>query len=153
MQRAAARISRSTSPRHRLSALLACFDIPMSSQLFDTLASRFSSPKINIEIPVERNLQVESLRVRILRFFSDDSRTKRCTYALSLSLSLFSFLSLFFVSRVSGLRHTQLCRALFLTLLRHDGAQTTTLIGAAQCVCAPRERHNVSNPRPNRESD
>lgn len=101
MQRAAARISRSTSPRHRLSALLACSDIPMSSQLFDTLASRFSSPKINIEIPVERNLRVESLRVRILRFFSDDSRTKRCTYALSLSLSLFSFLSLL---RITGLR-------------------------------------------------
>lgn len=73
------------------------------------------------------------------------ARNAALTHLLSLFLS--------FLSRVPGLRHTQLCRALFLTLLRHDGAQTTTLIGAAQCVCASRERRNVSNPRPNRESD
>lgn len=73
--------------------------------------------------------------------------THLCTVPSSLFLLSVSLL------RIPGLRHTQLCRALFLTLLRHDDAQTTTLIGAAQRVSASRERRNVSNPRPNRGSD
>lgn len=152
------RLSRRSSFRSDI--LLRC-----SSQLSELLtpasrpvSRRGSTPRSpSREIPGLLRDRRVSLRLGILRNlplgrFPHETLHLR-TYALPPSLARSLAFSVFFVSQVPGLRHTQLCRALFLTLLRHDGAQTTTLIGAARCMCAPRERHNVSNPRPNRESD
>lgn len=128
------------SPRFTAADTPRSLRYPKSAQLSDTL--RVPSCRGSTARSAERNSGFSERRV----FASDlgviPARNAALTHLLSLSLAL--------LSRVPGLRHTQLYRALFLTLLRHDGAQTTTLIGAAQCVCASRERRNVESPAESR---